>query len=442
MKRKIETLLGDWKNTPDHKPLVVKGCRQCGKTYSVLEFVREQYKSVVYIDFHRYESYRSIFAGSLEPQDILMRMSAAIPNIRLIPGKTCIVLDEIQECPRARTALKFLYLDGRFDYICTGSLLGVNGYHSDAAEDGTASIPVGYETIVDMYPMDFEEFLWANGISEDIINHLRRSLAQETPVDEFIHKRMCELLLQYTIVGGMPAAVINFVRNHNLADVLRIQRSIVDEYRGDMVKYAGATDRPRIRRCFDSIPAQLSKENKRFTYSMVEKGARAKDYWGCLQWIEDAGIIRRCRNLNITELPLDGNVQNDIFKVYMADTGLFVSMLEEGTQNSIINGDLWGYKGAIFENLIADMLGKMGRKLYYYHKESGLALDFVLRYKGECVPLECKAKSGRAKSLQTVLAHTEKYHVLHALKLGDYNVGRDGALLTLPLYMGFLLTEV
>lgn len=442
MKRKIETLLSDWKNTPDHKPLVVKGCRQCGKTYSVLEFVKKQYKSVVYIDFHRYDAYRSIFAGSLEPQDILMRMSAAIPNIRLIPGKTCIVLDEIQECPRARTALKFLYLDGRFDYICTGSLLGVNGYHTDITEDGTASIPVGYETIVDMYPMDFEEFLWANGISEDIIDHLRKCLVQETPVDDFIHKRMRELLLQYTIVGGMPAAVSDFVRNHNLADVLRIQRSIVDEYRGDMVKYANESDRPRIRRCFDSIPAQLSKENKRFTYSVVEKGARAKDYWGCLQWIEDAGIIRRCRNLTITELPLDGNAQNDIFKVYMADTGLFVSMLEDGTQNSIINGDLWGYKGAIFENLIADMLGKMGRKLYYYHKESGLELDFVLRYKGECVPLECKAKSGRAKSLQTVLAHTEKYHVLHALKLGDYNVGRDGALLTLPLYMGFLLTEV
>lgn len=442
MDRKITATLEAWKATPNHKPLVVKGCRQCGKTYSVLEFARSHYEHVVYIDFHRYQNYRTLFAGSLEPQDLLMKMSAVVPGAAFVEGKTCIVFDEIQECPRARAALKFLHIDGRFDYICTSSLLGVNGYKSSCREDDMATIPVGYETIVDMYPMDFEEFLWANGIPAEMVAHLRNALQQETPVDEFIHQRMRELLLQYTVVGGMPAVVDAFVREHNLATVLMLQRGIVDEYKGDMVKYASDVDKPRIRRCFESVPAQLSRENKKFTYAAVEKGARAKDYWGSLQWIEDAGIIRRCRNLEITELPLDGNAHNDIFKVYMADTGLFVSMLEDGTQGSIICGDLFGYKGAIFENLVADMLGKMGRKLYYFHKDSGLELDFVLRYRGECTPLECKAKSGRAKSLQTVLAHPEKYHVYHAIKLGDYNVGRDGAMLTLPLYMAFLLTEV
>lgn len=442
MDRKIMTTFEAWRTAPNHKPLVVKGCRQCGKTYSVLEFAHSHYEHVVYMDFHRYQTYRTLFAGSLEPRDLLMKMSAVIPDAKFVEGKTCIVFDEIQECPRARAALKFLYLDGRFDYICTGSLLGVNGYKSSYKEDEMATIPVGYETIVDMYPMDFEEFLWANGIPAAMVEHLRAALQQESAVDEFIHQRMRELLLQYTVVGGMPAVVDAFVRDHNLATVLMLQRGIVDEYKGDMMKYASDADKPRIRRCFESIPAQLSRENKKFTYSVVEKGARAKDYWGSLQWIEDAGIIRRCHNLEITELPLDGNAMRDVFKVYMADTGLFVSMLEDGTQGSIISGDLLGYKGAIFENLVADMLGKMGRKLYYFHKDSGLELDFVLRYHGECTPLECKATSGRAKSLQTVLSHPEKYHVHHALKLGDYNVGREGALLTLPLYMAFLLTEV
>lgn len=442
MKRKIVATFESWRTTPNRKPLVVKGCRQCGKTYSVLEFAHSHYRHVVYLDFHRYAAYRALFAGSLEPRDILMKLSAVVPDAAFVPGETCFIFDEIQECPRARAALKFLHLDGRFDYICTGSLLGVNGYRSPDKGDDMASIPVGYETIVDMYPMDFEEFLWANGIPTEMIARLRQALHDETPVDTFIHERMRELLLQYTVVGGMPAVVDSFVREHNLSTVLMLQRGIVDEYKGDMVKYAADIDKPRIRRCFESIPAQLSRENKKFTYSVVERSARAKDYWGSLQWIEDAGIIRRCRNLTITELPLDGNAENDTFKVYMADTGLFVSMLEDGTQGAIICGDLLGYKGAIFENLVADMLGKMGRRLYYYRKDSGLELDFVLRYKGECVPLECKAVSGRAKSLQTVLAHPEKYHVWHALKLGDYNVGREGALLTLPLYMAFLLTEV
>lgn len=442
MKRKIETLFAQWKSTPNHKPLIVKGCRQCGKTYSVLEFAKTHYKNVVYIDFHRYETYRTLFSGSLEPDDILMKISSAFPNVSLIPKDTCIILDEIQECPRARAALKFLHLDGRFDYICTGSLLGVNGYQSPDKEAAFASIPVGYETIIDMYPMDFEEFLWANGIKENIIEHLYNAFHNETPVDEFIHHRMRELLLQYVVVGGMPAVVSDFVQERNLANVLMLQRSIIDEYRGDMVKYASNADKPRIRKCFDSIPAQLSRENKKFTYATIEKGARAKDYWSCLQWIEDAGIIRRCRNLSITELPLDGNAENDTFKIYMADTGLFISMLEDGTQSDIINGNLGGYKGAVFENVVADMLGKMGRKLYYYHKDSGLELDFVLRYRGECVPLECKAVSGRAKSLRTVLGHPEKYHITHAIKLGDYNVGRTNALLTLPMYMGFLLRDM
>ena len=437
--RKIENFLLDWKKDPDRKPLVIKGCRQCGKTSSVLAFARKNYKNVIYMDFHEQNELCAIFEGSLQIDYLTVAISAAIPSARFEKGKTCLIFDEIQECPQARASLKFFKLDGRYDVICTGSLLGVSGYRTS---DTNTSIPVGFETIIDMYPMDFEEWLWANGIQDSVVELLKTSLAEEKPVPKPIHERMRQLMLQYIVVGGMPEAVKTFFATHDMNRVIAIQRNIVEEYKTDMVKYANPEDRNRIRECFESIPRQLSRENKKFTYSEVRKGGRSKEYVGCLQWIEDAGIIHRCYNLSITELPLNGNALPDSFKVYMADTGLFISMLDEGTQSDILQGSLYGYKGAIYENVVADILGKMGRKLYYYHKTDGIEIDFVIRYNGECTPLECKSRTGNAKSLSTLLKHPEKYHVYHALKVGDYNVGREGALLTLPLYMGFLLTKV
>lgn len=261
------------------------------------------------------------------------------------------------------------------------------------------------------------------------------------PVQEALHKRMRQLILQYVVVGGMPDAVQTFADTKQMDAVLQIQRDIIRSYEDDMVKYADKKDKSRIKECFQSIPKQLSKENKKFQYSVVKKGSTSSNYAGSLQWIEDAGIIVRCYNLSITELPLDGNAENDVFKVYMCDSGLFVSMLEEGTQFDILQGNLYGYKGAIFENLIADIFSKMGRKLYYYHKDSGLEVDFVIRYKGECTLVEVKASTGNTKSTKTILNHPEKYHVTQAIKLGDYNVGRSERILTLPLYMAFLINE-
>ena len=305
-------------------------------------------------------------------------------------GQTVLVLDEIQECPEARTALKFFRTDGRYDVIGTGSLLGVKGYGKEPK-----SIPVGSETVIDMYPLDFEEFLWANGITDPVIGMLKQCLEKETPVPEALHNRMKQLLLQYVVVGGMPDAVQTFVDTKQMDEVLGIQRDIVRSYEDDMVKYAERKDKSRIKECFQSIPKQLSKENKKFQYSVVKKGSTASQYLGSLQWIEDAGIIARCYNLSITELPLDGNAEEDVFKVYMRDCGLFVSMLEDGTQYDILQGNLYGYKGAIFENLIADIFGKMGRKLYYFHKGSGLEVDFVIRYQGQCTLIEVKSGDGK-----------------------------------------------
>lgn len=438
LKRKIEQRLQEWKRSPNRKPLLIKGCRQCGKTYSVLDFAKKNYKHVVYLNFFENPDYCSVFEGSLEIDNITMLLSALLGSEAVFePGNTILVLDEIQECPDARTALKFFHLDGRYDVIGTGSLLGVRGYGKEPK-----SIPVGYETTIDMSPLDFEEFLWANGISEVVIDSLRKNIRGVTPVPAALHKKMRQLLLQYTVVGGMPDVVQTFVDTKRLDEVLNMQRDIVRSYEDDMIKYANQKDKSHILECFQSIPKQLSKENKKFQYSVVKKGSTASKYAGSLQWIEDAGIISRCYNLTATELPLDGNAQDDVFKVYMRDCGLFISMLEDGTQFDVLQGNLARYKGAILENLIADMFTKMGRKLYYFHKNSGLEVDFVIRYKGECTLVEVKASSGNTKSTKTILAHPEKYHVNSAIKLGDYNVGRSGEILTLPLYMAFLLTEV
>lgn len=437
LKRKIERQLIEWKKQTDRKPLIVKGCRQSGKTFSVLDFAKKNYKNVVYLNFFENPNYASVFSGSLDIDNIIMLLSALLgKEATFVAGQTILILDEIQDCPEARTALKFFRIDGRYDVICTGSLLGVKGYGKDPK-----SIPVGSETVINMYPLDFEEFLWANGISEEVIDNLQKSLNDETPVPEALHNRMKQLLLQYTVVGGMPEVVQTFINTKQMDEVIRIQRDIVRSYEDDMVKYAERNDKSRIKECFQSIPRQLSKENKKFQYSVVRKGSTSGKYIGCIQWIEDAGIIARCYNLSITELPLDGNAQQDTFKVYMCDTGLFVGMLEDGTQYDILQGNLYGYKGAIFENLIADVFVKMGRKLYYYHKDSGLEVDFVIRYKGKCTLVEVKANNGNIKSTKTILNHSEKYHVNSAIKLGNYNVGRNGQTLILPLYMAFLLRE-
>ncbi len=438
LKRKIEQRLWEWKGTAGHKPLIVKGCRQCGKTFSVLAFAKKNYQHVVYLNFFENSDYASVFVGSLEVDHIIMMLSALLGKQAVFEeGKTVLVLDEIQDCPDARTALKFFHLDGRFDVIGTGSLLGVKGYGKEPK-----SIPVGFETVIDMYPLDFEEFLWANDIEEPVIELLKHSLETETPIPEALHQRMRQLLLQYAVVGGMPEAVQEFVNTKRMDKVLSIQKDIVRSYEDDMVKYADRRDKSFIKESFQSIPKQLSKENKKFQYSAVKKGSTAYKFAGGLQWIEDAGIISRCYNLSITELPLDGNAKKDTFKVYMKDCGLFVSMLEDGTQFDILQGNLYAYKGAIFENLIADIFAKMGRRLYYFRKDSGLEVDFVIRYKGKCTLVEVKATTGNAKSVKTILSNPEKYHVDSAIKLGDYNIGRSENILTLPLYMAFLLTEL
>ena len=443
LKRKIESVLAEWRNSESKKPLVIKGIRQCGKTYIVRKFAEENYESVIYMNFILEPDKKTAFTGNIDVDTIILNLSALIPGSRFINRKTCIILDEIQECREARTALKSFQIDGRFDIIATGSLLGVRGYgKSDKnAENGQDSIPVGYETVVEMYPLDFEEFLWANGMNDKVIDSVKSCFEKETAVPEGIHNVMMELLYRYVIVGGLPEVVNKFLETKNIELIYQVQRNLIAGYEEDMIKYADDADKARIRECFESIPKQLAKENKKFQYSVVRKGGRSSQYIGSIQWLEDAGLVRRCYNTQITELPLEGNSIKDCFKLYTTDIGLLIAMLDYGTQADILKGNLLGYKGAIFENLMADFLCKSGQKLYYFQKESGLELDFLVRYKGECIVLEVKAKSGKTKSLKTVLKNKNVYHVNHSIKLGKYNVGREEEVLTIPLYMGFLIKD-
>ena len=443
LKRKIESVLEKWKDSEHKKPLVIKGIRQCGKTYIVQKFAKENYESVVYLNFILEPDKKSAFSGNIDVDTIILNLSALIPDSRFINGRTCIILDEIQECREARTALKSFQIDGRFDIIATGSLLGVRGYGKSEkrAEGGQDSVPVGYETVIEMHPLDFEEFLWANGISGKIIDTVKSCFKKESVIPEGVHKVMMELLYRYVIVGGLPEVVNTFLETKNIELTYQMQRNLIAGYEEDMVKYASDADKARIRECFESIPKQLAKDNKKFQYSVVRKGGRSSQYISSIQWLEDAGLVKRCYNTQITELPLEGNSIKECFKLYTTDIGLLVAMLDYGTQADILKGNLLGYKGAIFENLMADFLCKSGQKLYYFQKDSGLELDFLVRYKGECVVIEVKAKSGKAKSLRTVLKNKDIYHINNAIKLGKYNVGRESEVLTIPLYMGFLVKD-
>ena len=449
LRRKIEDTLTQWKNASGHKPLVIMGIRQCGKTFIVQHFAAAHYETVVYINFIKQPERINAFVGSKDVNVILLNLSAQIQGVSFTPGDTCFIFDEIQECPEARTSLKFFKEDGRFDVIATGSLLGVQGYgdekkkqlrkQMEQKEPGINSVPVGSEDIIEMYPLDFEEFLWANGLSESVIETLRKCYREEKTIPAGIHIAMKQFLNLYVTIGGLPEPINAFLKTNNMNEVSKAYKSILKEYRDDMVKYAPDKDKPHIRECFNSIPKQLAKDNKKFQYNKVKPGGRSDTYLGSLQWLEDAGIICRCYNTNITGLPMEGNAKDNVFKVYTADIGLLIEMLGPGVRADILQGNLGGFKGAIFENLMADTLHKKEQNLYYFQKDSGLELDFLVRMKGECVPLEVKAKTAQAKSVKTVLSHPEKYKVKHVIKFGDFNTGRDDRLLTLPNYMQFLL---
>lgn len=430
LRRKIENELLEWKNKKDKMCLVVKGARQVGKTYIIDKFARENYKNYIYINFDEMPSYKDIFNGDLDPETIIKQITLNIPNVNLVPHETILFLDEIQNCPRARTALKFLSIDKRFDVISSGSLLGIN-------YEEVPSFPVGYVENLEMHSLDFEEFLWANGMSEDGIRYLKEYFEKKEIVPSSTHDKMMNLFKEYIVVGGMPRVVDEFVTTHDFSKVLKIQRDIVDNYLDDIAKYAISSEKAKARECFLSIPKQLAKDYKKFQYTLVDARGSARKFAGSLMWLYDAGIINYCYNLRKPELPLEGNSINNQFKIYMNDTGLLVSMLEEGTQKDIIDGNLGIYKGAIYENIIADIFSKSGKKLYYFEHNSKLEIDFFIRYHKEATAIEVKsANNTKAKSMKSVI---ENWNVKHGIKLSTKNVGGTNQVDSYPLYMAMFL---
>ena len=445
-KRKIINDLIAWKNAGGKKKaLVLKGMRQIGKTYIVQQFAQENYENVVYINFKDNESAKKVFEGDFIINKITLELSALIPNIHFVPGKTILIFDEVQECVNARASIKSFMLDGRYDVICTGSLLGIKGYNHKKGR----GIPTGFEHIIYMKPMDFEEFLWAKGIDESVISELRRCYEERTPVSPALHSAMLRYFREYICVGGLPYIVDRFISTNDMNVVYEEQKDILEEYKDDFGKHLDENEREeidltllaRINQVFDSIPAQLAKENKKFSYSMLKKKGRAEQYLSAIQWLYDAGIVNICYNLSNLSLPLEGNKIENIFKIYMQDSGLFVAMLEQGSAFNLLNGDFGMYKGAIYENIIADAFSKNDRPLFYFHKDSGLEIDFITKYKGKSTLIEVKATTGNTKSSNTILKNKELYGVDFCIKLSENNVGLEGEKLTLPYYMAFLITE-
>jgi predicted AAA+ superfamily ATPase len=412
LKRKFVNTLINWKERPEKMCLVVQGARQVGKTFCIEQFAREQYPHYVYINFDENPGYSSIFSGDLDTDSIIKQISLRVPGAHLVPGKTLIFLDEIQNCPPARTALKFFTLDRRFDVIASGSLLGIN-YKE------VPSHPVGYVEQLSMYSLDFEEFLWANGVSGESIADIRGCFERKERVPAAMHERMMELLREYIVIGGMPRVVDAFVTNRNFAEALRLQRDILKGYTDDIAKYAEGTEKAKARSCFLSIPKQLAKDHKKFQYSVVEKKGTARKFAGSLQWLYDADIVNFCYNLSQPELPLEGNAKTDEFKVYMRDTGLLMAMMEDGSQEDIIDGNLGIYKGAIYEIIIADIFGKAGKKLYYFEYRSQLEVDFFIRLNRTAAAVEVKsADNTKSKSMDSVIRN---HGVKRGIKLSAKN---------------------
>lgn len=411
--------------------LLLQGARQVGKTYSVSEFGRAEYEHVISINFEESPAYRTIFDGSLDVDNIIAQISLVVPGAVFEPGKTLLFLDEIQSCPNARTALKFLTIDGRFDVIASGSLLGIN-------YGAVSSFPVGYVEHETMYSLDFEEYLWARGVERSAVSYLRGFFERREKVPDAVHDRIMSLLREYIVVGGMPNVIQTFLDTHNFQNVLNAQRDILTEYENDIAKYAEGAEKAKARACFLSIPKQLARDSKKFSYSVVEPRSNARKYGGSLQWLYDAGIVNFCHRLANPELPFEGNADNTKFKVYMRDTGLLMAMLEDGSQKDVINGNLGIYKGAIYENIIGDIFAKSEKPLYYFEKDNRLEMDFFIRYNDQATAVEVKSSANRkAKSMQSLI---ENHRVAHGIKLSPGNVGTAGAKVdVLPLYMAMFL---
>lgn len=436
MSRKIDAFLNEWRENSERKPLIVKGPRQVGKTESIRKFATEHYESIIEINFVEEPKYEMIISDGYKTADIIKNISLLDPSKKFIDGKTLIFFDEIQKFPDIATSLKFFKQDGRFDIICSGSMLGINYRKIE-------SNSVGYKTDYTMRSMDFEEFLWAKGYDNSFTDNLLEHMKEMKAFNELKLNVGHSLFLDYCVLGGMPAVVREYIVKNTFEGSLETQRQLIEDYKEDIRKYAVGLDQTRIMNVFNHIAPQLAKENKKFQISKVASGARFKDYRGCIEWLIDAGIVNVCYCLNFPELPLKGNYVDDKYKLYFADSGLLVSMLDEESQDDLrANKNLGVYKGALYENIVGEALAKSGYDLYYYKREDSiLEEDFFVRTAENLIPVEVKATNGRSKSLRTLI-NSERYpDIKYGIKFTGGNIGYSDDIYTFPYFCAFLLKK-
>lgn len=434
LKRKIDAELIHWKQDPYHLPLIVKGARQIGKTESIRHFGQTQYESYIEINFILQKQYCTIFDDGFDVEKIIKNITFIDPSIRLIPHKTLIFFDEIQACINGATSLKAFKIDGRYDVICSGSLMGIN-YHE------IESNSVGYKQDYVMHSLDFEEFLWARGYSEMIISELYDHMVQISPLSETQMHVLRECFGEYMVVGGMPAIVSRFVQENNYSGILAMQQQILLDYEEDITKYAGGLDKAKILNVYRAIPVFLGKSNKKFQISKVAHGARNRAYVGVIDWLSNAGIVNICYNMQTPELPLKGNYNPLDYKLYFGDPGLLIGSLDEEVQQDLRNNKNFNtYKGALYENVVGDMLVKQGYQLYFYRNEKAtVEMDFMLRDSDSLVPVEVKAQDGTTASLNALISKKIYSDIRYGIKLGNKNIGFNGQFYTFPYFLAFFL---
>ncbi len=441
LRRKFYDILLNWRRTKKNECLLVKGARQIGKTFIIDQFGKTEYSSYIYINFIESPEQKHIFDGSLEAKEIYKKISIYLPNINYVDNNTLIFIDEIQSCPRARTALKFLALDNKYDVIASGSLLGLH-YNKlvemEKEEEVSISIPVGYEREIEMFSLDFEEFLWANGISENAINQLKEYFTEKKFIEEYINNHYLNLLRTFLIVGGMPEVVNNYLSSNNFQKSYSTQQKILKAYEYDIDHYAKNIEKPKIKNCYYSIPRQLAKEYTKFQYKSIEKNGSSRKYANSIEWLIDAGLVKRVNNLSVPLMPLVAYEKEEDFKIYVSDIGLLTSMFGYPTQTALYNDTLSGAaKGGIYENLIFDILIKKGKKLNYYKNQNNTQeIEFLYENESGVIPIEVKSSRGQTISLNEFI---KDYNPQIAYKLITGNIGQTGKKLTLPLYMAMFL---
>ena len=434
LKRKIDNYLIEWKNNPDKLPLIVKGARQIGKTNAIRNFGKNNYKSFIEINFVFEPEFKSIFSGTFNVNEILKEITLRRPDIELIPNDTLIFFDEMQECVSTATSLRAFREDGRYDVICSDSLMGINYKKIE-------SNSVGNKEDYILHSMDFEEFLWSKGYNEDQIEDLYVCMKECRPLSQTQFDVMMMNFRDYMITGGMPAIVSKYIENKNFSGILKMQQQILLDYEEDITKYASGLDQSKILTVYKNIPVFLGNENKKFQITKIQDGARNREYIGVLDWLNRAGIINVCYSLNQLSLPLKGNYNPNNYRIYFGDTGLLIGSLDDEVQDDLRkNQNFNTYKGAIYENVIADMLVKQGYDLYFYKNEKGtFEMDFFIRDKDSLVPVEVKANDNSTLSLNYLIDNNNYKDIKYGIKLCNKNIGFNGKFYTFPYFMTFLL---